>query len=180
MKPEAMNNIMRKIIVDKITLNIGAGTEAENVDKAAALLKAISGGAKVVKTVCMKRIATWKLRPGLPVGAMVTLRGKKAEALLKQVLQAVSFEIMPKSFMENGFSFGIKEYIDIPGVRYDPKIGILGLDVTVSLKRAGFRVKTRKIRKARIGPAQRISAKDAQAWAQETLGVKMKEVEERL
>jgi len=177
MKTEKMKNPMREIKIDKITLNIGAGVEAENVDKAMALLKTLSG-AKVVKTLCSKRIATWKLRPGLPIGAMVTIRGKKAETLLKQLLQAVSFEIKPTSFMENGFSFGIKEYIDIAGVKYDPKIGIIGLDVAVSLKRPGFRVKTRKLKKSKLGFGHHITAQDAQVWAQEKLGIKLKAAEE--
>src|SRR3989344_6685635 len=134
---------MRKIRIEKITLNIGAGTEPDNVDKAVALLNKISG-VKAVKTVSQKRIAQWKLRPGLPVGAMVTLRGKKAEELLKLLLKSVDNEIKKSSFMKNGFSFGIKEYIEIPGEKYDPKIGIIGLEVAVSLSRPGFRVKRRK------------------------------------
>jgi len=178
MKADKINNIMRKIRIDKITLSIGAGTESENVEKAVSLLKAITG-AKVVKTVSKKRIAAWKLRPGLPIGAMVTIRGKKSALLLKNLLQAASFEVRPTSFMENGFSFGIKEYIDITGVKYDPKIGIIGLNVAVSLKRAGFRVKGRKLRASKLGKSHLITPKDAREWAQETFGVKLKEEEER-
>lgn len=171
MNPEtAVQNKMKAIRIEKITLNIGAGTEAENVDRAALLLNRITG-AKVVKTVATKRIAAWKLRLGLPVGAMVTIRGKKATELLKLLLQAVSSKIKKTSFTKNGFSFGIKEYIEIPSVKYDPKIGIIGLEVAVSLARPGFRVKHRKIKPGKIHYKHEISPEEAWKWAQQTLGV---------
>ncbi len=166
-------NVMRKIIIDSVTLNIGSGIIAENADKAANLLNKISN-AHAVKTFARKRIPTWKIRPGLAVGARVTIRGKQAVELLKRLLAAVDLELNPKSFTQNGFSFGIKEYVDIPGTKYDPKIGIIGLDVIVSLKRPGYRVARRKIRKSHIGTSHKISSKDAWNWAQKELGVKPK------
>lgn len=176
MKSEKQNNKMRIIAIDKVTLNIGAGVETGNVDKAISLLEKVSGG-KVVKTKAKKRIAAWKLRPGLPIGAKITLRKAKALEVLKNLLQAVNNEIPEDNFIENGFSFGVKEYIDIPGVKYDPKIGIIGLQVTVTLKRPGYRVKKRKLRKGRIAPNHVITPEDAIAFAQEKLGVKIKEEE---
>lgn len=177
MKAEKAANPMREIKLDKITLNIGAGAEAENVEKAVTLLEKISGS-KVVKTKAKRRIATWKIRPGLPIGAKVTLRGAKAEELLKTLLKAVGNELQKSCFVENGFSFSVKEYIDIPGIKYDPKIGIIGLQVCVSLKRPGYRVKLRKIKQGKIAPSHLISAEDAKKFAIEKLGVKIKEEEE--
>jgi len=163
-------NKMRNIRIEKITLNIGSGTEAESAEKAVLLLQKISG-AKVIKTITTKRIAAWKVRPGLPVGAMVTLRGKKAGEVLKALLHAVTFKIKKSSFTKNGFSFGIKEYIEIPGIKYDPKIGIIGLEVAISLARPGFRVKRRKIMPAKIHHSHDISVEEGWNWAQKTLGV---------
>jgi len=177
MKPEKLNNRMRTILIDKVTLNIGAGAEIENVNKAVTLLERITG-AKVVKTKAKRRIAAWKLRPGLPIGAKVTLRGAKAEELLKKLLQAVNYELPESSFIENGFSFGIKEYIDIPGVKYDPKIGIIGLQVVVTLMRPGYRVQKRKVKRGKIAPVHKISPEDSLNFAKEKLGVKIKEEEE--
>nr|AJS13262.1 50S ribosomal protein L5P, large subunit ribosomal protein L5 [uncultured archaeon] len=167
-----LQNKMRTIRIEKIVLNIGAGTEADNVEKAVQLLGRISGK-KSVKTLTTKRIANWKLRPGLPVGAMVTLRGKPAEELLKRLLQAIEFEMAKESFTENGFSFGIKEYIDIPGVKYDPKTGVIGLEVSVRLMRPGFSVKRRKKRKGKIAKVHKILAEDSLNFAK-SLGVKLK------
>ena len=165
---------MKEIRIEKVTLNIGSGTEAENAEKAALLLGKISG-AKVIKTIATKRIAAWKVRPGLPVGAMVTLRGKKAAEVLKSLLHAVSFKVKKSSFTKNGFSFGIKEYIEIPGIKYDPKIGIIGLEVAVSLKRPGFRVKRRKIRSAKIHHRHEISTEEGWSWAQKALSITERE-----
>ena len=176
MKTEKLQNKMRKISIDKVTLNIGAGAEASNVDKAVALLEKISGK-KVVKTKAQKRIAAWKLRPGLPIGAKVTLRGAKAIEILKNLLQAINNEIPENNFIENGFSFGIKEYIDISGIKYDPKIGIIGFQVVVTLTRPGYRVKNRKIKKSRISPQHKITPEAAIKFAQENLGIKLKEEE---
>ncbi|MBI4095440.1 MAG: 50S ribosomal protein L5 [DPANN group archaeon] len=167
-------NKMRQIKLEKITLNIGAGTEADNVEKAVLLLQKISG-LKAVKTSATKRIPTWKVRPGLPVGAKVTIRGKKASELLKNLLHAIDNEISQKAFAQNGFSFGLKEYIEIPGVKYDPKIGIIGLEVAVSLMRPGYRVAKRKLRQAKVAKSHIVTAEESLKWAQENFGVKLKE-----
>jgi len=176
MNPEKLKNKMRKISIDKVTLNIGSGSETANVTKAVALLKHISGE-KVVKTTAHKRIAAWKLRPGLAIGAKVTLRGAKATELLKKLLQAVNNELPEDNFIENGFSFGISEYIDIPGVKYDPKMGIIGLQVIVTLTRPGYSVKHRKIKKSRVSSQHKITSEDSVTFAKENLGIKLKEPE---
>ncbi|MBD3263077.1 50S ribosomal protein L5 [Candidatus Woesearchaeota archaeon] len=178
METEITKNKMRTIKIDKVTLNIGAGAISDNVDKAVALLKNITGE-KIVKTKAKRRVATWKLRPGLPIGAKVTLRGKKASEVLDRLLQAINYEIYKGSFTENGFSFGVKEYIDIPEVKYDPKIGIIGLQAIVTLKRPGFRIKNRKLRKKKIAPAHKITAEDSMSFAQKKLGIKIKEKKEK-
>ena len=155
---------MRQITVEKLVLNIGTSPDPANVERAVKLLKSISG-VKPVKTHSTKRIAGWGIRLGLTIGAKVTLRGTAAEKLLKGLLDAVEFKIKDKSFTENGFSFGIKEYIDIEGVDYEPSIGMLGLDVCVSLKRPGFRIKRRGLRKSKLGKRQHISKEDAKNYA---------------
>ena len=107
---------MEDIIVEKVTMNIGAGEAGDKLEKAVKLLEKISG-AKPVKTKTMKRIPTWGLRPNLTIGVKVTSRGKKAEDLLKRLLQAKDNKLKLRSFDKEGnFSFGIEEYLLIPGV----------------------------------------------------------------
>jgi len=160
---------MKDIKIEKVVLNIGSGADPKEIKKAVALLTAISG-MKAVETKAKKRIATWKIRPGLPIGSKVTIRKKPAEELLKRLLKVIE-KMSKKNFTENGFSFGIKEYIDIPEVKYDPKIGIIGLEVCVTLERIGFRVKRRRLKTAKISGAHKITKDDAIKFAQDKLGV---------
>ena len=152
---------MRTISVEKVTLNICVGEPGTNLDKALKLLKNITGG-KPIQTKAKKRIPTWKIRPGLEIGAKVMLRGDKAKEFLKALLQAKSNRLSRKCFDNEGnFSFGIAEYLDIPNVEYDAEVGIIGLETMVTLKRPGFRVKRRLIKKSKIPRKHRISMEEA-------------------
>ncbi len=111
----------------------------------------------------------------MPLGAKTTLRGKKAEALLKRLLYALDFRLKEKQFTQNGFAFGVKEYIDIEDVKYEPKLGMLGLEVCVTLTRPGFRVKQKRMRRGKIGGKHTISKEDAIQYASTKLGVKFGE-----
>ena len=161
---------MREIRIEKVTLSIGSGIQEENNKKAIALLKLITGK-KPVQSLAKKRIAQWKIRPGLPIGAKVTLRKDAALEALGNLLKAVDNKVSKKKFTEAGFSFGVPEYIDIPGVKYDPKIGILGLNVAVTLERPGYRIKKRKLQKKKIPKSAAMTAQDAIKFAREELGV---------
>ena len=154
-------NPMRQIRIEKVTLNIGVGQPGEKLDKAVKLLNTISG-LKAVQTKTMKRIPDWGVRPNLLVGCKVTIRGKKAHQLLGNLLQAINNTINPSHFDRNGnFSFGIEEYINIPGVEYDVDIGILGLDVAVTLARPGFRISKRKLKQKKLSARHRITKEEA-------------------
>src|SRR3989338_6519351 len=136
-------NPMREIKIEKITLNVGAGKDQAKLEKGMLLLKNIAS-LTPVKTYTSKRIPEWGLRPGLPIGCKLTIRKTAAEELLKRLLDAKENKLKKSQFdMEGNISFGIHEYIDIAGVKYDPQIGIMGLEVCVTLERPGFRIKRR-------------------------------------
>ena len=152
---------MKNIRIEKVTLNCGVGEAGDKLDKAMRLLEQITGK-KPVKTTTMRRIPTWGIRPNLAIGCKVTLRGEEATELLKRLLQAVDNKLSPKKFDKNGnVSFGIEEYILIPGVEYNVEIGIIGLDVCVSLERPGYRVKRRILNKSKIGSKHKITKEEA-------------------
>lgn len=152
---------MQDIYVEKITLNIGVGGPGDNLDKAVKLLQIISGQ-KPIQTRSMKRIPSWGVRPKLPIAAMVTLRKKRAEDVLKRLLEAVDRKIPDSKFDKFGnFSFGIDEYIRIPGVEYDISLGIIGLEAAVTLARRGYRVKRRSLKKTKVGKRHLILRDDA-------------------
>ncbi len=170
-----MANPMKKIKVEKLTLNIGAGRDQARLEKGMKLLKAMTG-IPPVKIVTQKRIQAWDLRPGLPIGAKITIRGKQAHELIGRLLQAKDKKLGFSNFDDEGnVSWGVHEYIDIPGVKYDPEIGIIGLQICVKLQRPGFRISKRRIRPAAIPKDHRISREDAIEFMKIEFGAKVGE-----
>lgn len=139
-------NKMRDIKLDKVVLNIGG--VGEKLDKGVILLEAISGK-KAVRLKAVKRIPTWNVRPGLEVGTKVTLRGEDALNMIKKLLPAIDNILKEKQIQDNFFSFGIHEYIEIPGVEYIREVGIMGFEVTVVFSRAGKSVEMKKIKRGK-------------------------------
>jgi len=166
-------NKMKEIRIEKITLNIGTGMPGPQLEKAKKLLNIITER-QPIETKTNKRIPGWKLRPGLSIGCKVTLRGEKAKELLGRLLKAVGNKLNPKSFDNNGnISFGIAEYIDIPGVQYNMEIGIIGLSVSVTLSRPGLRIKNRPIKTKKIPERHRIKKAEAIEFIDRTYGTKV-------
>lgn len=151
-----LKNPMRKIRIEKLVLSIGG--IAEKLEKGFKLLSFITKR-KPAKMKSKKRIPSLNVRPGLEVGAVVTIRKDKDE-LLKKLLIAVDNTLRKKQISENNFSFGIKEYLEIPGMEYQRDIGIIGFDVTIVFKRAGRRVRLKKIKKGKISKKQIITKEE--------------------
>lgn len=169
-----MENLMKQIKIEKITLVVGA-KEEEKLNRGINLLKKFVSEGKVVKTLAKKRIPEWGIRPNLPIGAKITLRGKEAYQLLINLLKAKEMTLSASQFDSRGnFSFGLSEYIDIPGVSYDPEIKILGLKVAVTLERQGFRVKKRKIKRQKIRGKHLITKEEAMEFMKKEFGLKIK------
>ncbi len=170
-------NVMKNIKIEKLTLNIGCGKDQSRLDKAIKLLKNITG-IDPVKTLTKKRIPEWGLRPGLAIGCKITLRKKAAKDLLIRLLKAKENRLKESSFDESGnISFGIGEYIDIPDVKYDPEIGIIGLEACLTLERKGFRIKRRKKLKKKIPKKHSIMKEYAIDFMQKEFNVKIGEEE---
>lgn len=145
------NNPMREIRIDKLTVHIATGKPGEPLEKAEKLLMKLFPNKKPIRCKAKKRVEAWKIRPGLEIGVKLTLRGKEAEDALRWLLRAVNNTLKESQFDEYGnFGFGIKEYVWIPGIKYDPEIGIFGMDVIVTVKRAGYRVELRRIKRGKI------------------------------
>ena len=147
---------MREIKIEKVVLSVGA--TGDQLEKGFKLLKMLSER-QPIKTKSKKRIPSLGVRPGLEIGAMITIR-KNPEEILKKMLLAVDNVIKRKQVSENNFSFGVKEYLEIPGVEYNREIGIMGLDVTVVFKKTGKRVKLRKIKQGKFPKRQMVSKEE--------------------
>ena len=150
---------------------MGLGQSGEIIEIASNALNQITNR-KPSQRNAKKAQRDWGVRKGEPIGVIVTVRGKDATILLKRLFQGVNNQIKEKSFDDEGnVSFGIKEHIDIPDVKYDPKIGILGLEVAASLTRPGFNIKLRSKRKSKIGKNHRITKHEAQEFFTNQFGV---------
>jgi len=167
---------MKEIRIEKMTLNIGVGKNPALLDKGVMLLKQISGMTPI-KLVTQKRIAGWGIRPGLAVGCKVTIRSQtQIKEILTRLLQAKDNVLTEKQFDDNGnVAFGIHEYINIPGVNYDPKIGIIGLQACLTLARPGFRIKKRKNQKRKIPIRHKIQRIDAIKFMKENYNTQIGE-----
>ncbi len=166
-------NPMKKIKIEKVVVNIGIGEGGEELNKAKKILELITKS-KPVETICKVKNPSWGIRPGLPIGTKVTLRKNKAVEFLKRAFNAIDNKLSSKQFdREGNFSFGIKEYIDFPDVKYDPKLGIKGMDVCVSLERAGYRIRRRKIQRRKIGRKHKITKDEAINFIKTTFGVEI-------
>jgi large subunit ribosomal protein L5 len=162
-------NPMRGIKIEKVTLNVGCGEDAQKIERAKKLLEMLAGRKPVVTV--SKRRSTFGMPKGKPIGAMVTLRGKKAGDVLKLALSGVENRLKASQFSDGNFSFGVSEYIEMEGVKYSHEIGTLGFDVSVTLARPGLRVEKRRIRTRRVSKKHKVSKDEAINWAKEKFGV---------
>lgn len=151
-----VENKMRQIRMEKVVLNVG-GT-GDKLEKGFKLIQIISGK-KAVKVKATKRIPTWGVRPGLEVGTKVTLRGKEAEKMVEKLLPAINNTLKERQIKTNTVSFGIHEYIEIPGIEYIREVGIMGFEITAVFTRPGKRIERKKVksgraRKIEVTPAE--------------------------
>jgi large subunit ribosomal protein L5 len=167
-------NKMQEILIEKVTVNMGIGQTGEELDKGIEILELITN-AKPVKTKAKIKQPGWGIREGLTIGAKVTLRKEKAKEFLEKALKAKEKKLSEKNFDRSGnFGFGIKEYIDLPGIKYDPTKGIRGFDVLVTLKKPGYRIKIRKIHKKKLPLKHRVTKEQAIEFMKKKFGVEIK------
>ena len=133
-------NIMEVPKITKIVLNMGLGEAIQNIkilDSAALELNAISGQKSVI-TKAKKSIATFKLRQGMPIGCMVTLRREKMYEFLDRLMNVSLARVRDfkgvsgKAFDGKGnYTLGIKEQLIFPEINYDSVDKIKGLNITI-------------------------------------------------
>ena len=166
-------NSMRKIFLSKVVLNMGVGKSGDPIEIGKETLTQITGKKPNVRNA-KKSQRDWGVRKGEPIGVAITVRRNDAIELLKRLFVAKDNKINSKSIDDEGnVSFGIKEHIDIPGIKYDPKIGILGLEVSIALARSGFNIRLRSQQKSKVGKKHRITKNDTIKFLTEKFGVRI-------
>jgi large subunit ribosomal protein L5 len=164
---------MRIIKVQKAVVNIGVGEAGEKLQKAEKVLNMLTDR-KPIRTISRTTNRDLGLRKGMPIGCKITLRGKEAEDFIKRAFWVKDNRIADYSFdPEGNFSIGISDYTDFEGMKYDPEIGILGLDLCVTLSRAGKRVALRKIARRKIPSNQRIRRDEGMTFVQNRFKVEV-------
>jgi large subunit ribosomal protein L5 len=163
---------MRVIEIEKVVINIGVGKSGDPIERAKMALKELTGQEPSVRGA-KKSVRDFGIHKGEPIGTMVTLRRDNAIEFIKRIFSSKSNTIKRSSIDTNGnMSIGIKEHIDIPGTKYNPDIGIFGMDVCVSLKRPGYRIAKRR-NPDKIGKFHRITPEESVLFFQQKFGVEV-------
>lgn len=166
------DNPMKEISLFKVVINIGVGKAGEPLERAKNALTELTGHKPSVRGA-KKSVRDFNIHKGEPIGTMVTLRRDDAMNFLKRIMEAKRNSIKSSSFDNNGnLSIGIREHIDIPGTKYNPDIGIFGMDVCSSLTRPGYRI-SKKRNPSKIGKKHKITKDDAIDFFKTTFGVEV-------
>jgi len=166
-------NPLDHIKIEKVVVHISVGADWERLQKASKLLETLTGQKPIIRKA-KKTIKAFGISRKQPMSTMVTLRGSKAVEFLRKALEAVDKKINRDSFDEFGnFAFGIKEHLMIPGTKYDPEIGVFGMDVIVHLSKPGLRVKRRRYKRSRLGKNAIITKDEAMEFVRKDLGVEV-------
>lgn len=163
-------NQMKQIHVAKVVLNVGAAQDRDKVEKGFDLLKKLTGK-QPVRTKSTGRMKTFGGQSGQTIGVKVTLRGEEATDFLKKAAQAS--ENMTESNLDGkgNLSFGVDEYIDIPGVEYDGDIGMMGFEIVAKTERPGYRVRKRKHKPRNLGKDHKITDEEAKEFFRQQVGI---------
>lgn len=161
-----MTNAMRTPKITRVVLS--AGAVDKDLEKAKKLLEIISEKkAQITKSGPRMRIPAFGVKPKMELGTSVTLRNAEAVEILRKLLGAIDNRLRIGQIDKNNFSFGIPEYINIPGTKYLREIGIRGFNVTVVFERPGVRVKRRKIKAGRIPSKQHVTPEEIITYMKE-------------
>lgn len=137
---ERFKNVMEVPKIEKIVVNVGVGEASHNsklIDGCVTELTRITGQ-KCVKRLAKKSVAGFKLREGMPVGVMVTLRGDRMYDFLTKLI-VISIPrirdfrgLSPKSFDGRGnYNLGLKDQLIFPEINYDEVNALRGMNITI-------------------------------------------------
>ena len=164
---------MRDVHVEKVVVNIGVGEAGERLVKAEKVLEMVTGQ-KPIETISKTVNRDLGIRQGMPLGCKVTLRGESACDFVKKALVIREMRVPEYSFDKEGnMSFGISDYTDFEGMKYDPEIGIFGMDISVVLRRPGNRISQRALLRRRVPKSHRVDRDEAIQYMKDNFEVEV-------
>jgi large subunit ribosomal protein L5 len=171
-----MANPMTQLRVTKVCVNIGVGEGGDRLVNAENVLEMVTG-VRPQRTLGRIQNRDLKVRLGAPIGCKVTIRNQaKIMEFLKDAFNCRENTIPSWNFdREGNLSFGVRDYTDFPGQKYDPEIGIYGMDITAVLERPGHRVNRRRRAKAKVGKAHKVTTDESRTWFAQTFGLNILE-----
>ncbi|WNY26396.1 50S ribosomal protein L5 [Methanolapillus ohkumae] len=166
-------NPMRTPVIEKVIVHMGVGESGQHLVDAENILEEITGQT-VIRAFAKMTVPAFGIKKKEPIGCKVTLRGENAEQFLTTSLKIVENTLKSSQFDQTGtVSFGIEEHTDFPGMKYDPNIGVFGMDVTVVLKRPGSRISKRRIAQIKVPNSHKMNKADAIAFLKDNYSVEV-------
>ncbi len=164
---------MRTPVVEKVVVHMGVGESGQHLVDAEGILSNITGQS-VVRTYAKRTLPAFGIKKNEPIGCKVTLRSDRAEEFLRKSIEIVESKLESSQFDKNGnVAFGIEEHTDFPGMRYDPNIGIFGMDINVVVNRPGYRISKRRIAMRKVPSSHKITKEDTIAFFKDKYSVEV-------